>query len=773
MAACPKGLESPLAKELLELGAEQIQESVAAVFFEASVRKLYEVISWSRIANRFVLVLLRQEFDSVDAYADAVGELEWPDYFDIDQPVSFAFKGSNREFRNPSFGAQRTKDAVQEAFNRRAREIGQGGQIHLLKRLQLNNESPEVLVSVRAFKRRYVVGLDLVGGSLHQRGYRAVSGVAPVKENLAAAILRLAGWQSPASEVDLDQPPPSIFIDPFCGTGTFLVEAMLIALGIAPSYLRDEQDWLVRNLLWHDEATWCSVRHPIDAQRQQLTGLQSGHQSWAEDVRPNCYALGFDIDPRSLHAARSNIEAAKLSCFIELKQCDISDLKLNFSAADADKFKMLVCNPPYAKRVGEVEKLQSLFADLGNLLRESCEGIDAAILNGNPELGWQTRLRSYRQHRVFNGSIECQVQRYRVLPEFYLSEKRKSSTSDSKYESSASKLSDNESMLVNRFKKRTAKLSKLIGQLDGAPFRFYDRDLPEYAFIGECFPVLKAGQSGSETSTRIHLQEYRAPASIPEHKVDYRRKEFTTACAAFFGVSRSAITFKMRERQKGRAQYQPSGNVVELQRSRERWRCRELGYQYLVDFESYLDTGVFIDSRGVRRWVAKEAKGKNFLNLFAYTATASLAAIAAGAKSSLSLDMSQTYIDWAKDNYLANKVDLRAHQLKRVDCMQWLTTDGPKFDLILLDPPSFSNSKRMEASMDLQRDHAELIAVTMQRLSVDGKLLFCTNKRGFKLDEELLEQYVAKPMDGVTIDLDCQGSKHVHHSWLLQHHPES
>ena len=769
MAVCPKGLESPLAKELAELGAEKIQEGVAAVFFAAPRATLYHIMSWSRIANRFVLVLMRREFDSVDAYADAVAELEWADHFDIDRGVSFAFNGSNREFRNPAFGAQRTKDAVQQAFNRRAQKGREGNSVKLLKRLRLEHDSPEVLVSVRVFKRRFVVGLDLIGSSLHQRGYRSVTGVAPLKENLAAAVLRLAGWKASVPVVELENPPGAVFIDPFCGSATLLVEAMLMTLGIAPSYLRAEDSWLVRKLNWHDEADWRRVREPIEMQANRLAALQSDCESWRKPEAASCLAMGFDIDPRSLQAARSNIEAARLSSFITLKQCGISDLRISLPASDGDAPRMLVCNPPYARRLGEMEKLKSLFADLGEFLRDSCQGIEAAILNGNPDLGWYTRIRSHRQHRVFNGPIECQIQRYRVQPEFFLRERHDATEPSRGGAVRREDLSENETMLFNRLRKRSAQLAKSSIDAGSTPHRFYDRDLPEYAFIAECFPVFDESDVGSEPTMRIHVQEYRAPASIPQHKVDFRRKEFANACSAFFEVDLDAISFKLRERQKGKSQYRAAGNVFELQRSRERWLCKEMGYRYWVDFESYLDTGVFVDSRGVRRWVAQQAVGKNFLNLFAYTATASLAAAKAGAKSSLSLDMSQTYIDWARDNYALNGIDLRAHQLKRVDCMQWLTTEGPKFNLILLDPPSFSNSKRMAATMDLQRDHAELIEVTMQRLSIDGKLLFCTNKRGFQLDSSLFERYRVSVMSDVTVDPDCKGSKHVHSSWQLQH----
>ena len=231
------------------------------------------------------------------------------------------------------------------------------------------------------------------------------------------------------------------------------------------------------------------------------------------------------------------------------------------------------------------------------------------------------------------------------------------------------------------------------------------------------------------------------------------------------------MSVKTRERQKGKDQYQPfraaqSGHWQTPDKSE--FICREYNYWLYVNLNDYLDSGLFIDSRGVRRWIRTEAKNKTFLNLFAYTGSATLAAIMGGARASLSLDISATYQDWARRNFQLNAVNARAHQLRQVDCVKWLDKVEQKYDLILLDPPSFSNSKRMQNSLDIERDHVELIQLAIDHLAPEGKLLFCCNKKGFKLAESLLALYDIEELTRATVDEDCRNSRQSHRSWLFE-----
>lgn len=804
MATCPKGLESILAKELLRLGAGAVQEHVAAVFFESNLVNLYFIMSWTRVANKIVLVLLRDRLDSAEEFDQQVSQIPWEQYFSIQQSIAVAFNGTNNAFRSPSYGAQRTKDGIQTRFNELYSINPQEG-LKILPRVNVDLDDPDVRVHVRVFKTRFVVGIDLIGESLHKRGYRSISGAAPLKENLAAAILLMAGWSDKRTEECVDDLKFPAFLDPFCGSGTLLIEACLMALGVAPSYLRSEADWLHKNLLFFSANDWDSVRSPIRQSTEDLRNIERKSVTAVDlnNTQQNTiFCHGFDIDPRSLTAARSNISAALLAPFIAVKQCDITDLELppalKSAASEGESAgAMLVSNPPYGSRLGDQEKLKPVYAALGDLLFEQCQSWEAAILSGNPELGWQTRLRSWRQHKVYNGSIECKLQRYSISPRARLGKIPQNNTTPEVSGEGPSKvtslpqravareaLSTDATMVFNRLGKNRKRLAKMRSRTGLAPFRLYDRDLPEFAFMVDCYPLLEgdmvnnalrqAFESGLAKDMVIHVQEYVAPTTVDPARAQERADDFLNACSAFFERPISELSIKRRERQRGAKQYQKSGlpwapTTRDAESVSGKAVSAEGQFKFYIDLKRYLDTGIFIDSRGAREWIARESKGKNFLNLFAYTATATLAAISGGAKSSLSLDMSATYLAWAKENLVLNGFDLRRHQLHRADCLVWLAEPGPKFDLILLDPPSFSNSKKMQETLDIRRDHSALISKAMARLQPQGKLLFCTNKSGFKLSESLHTQFNVEPTTHFTLHEDCVSSKHAHCSWVFEH----
>ena len=532
MATCPKGLEASLAKELTLLGGEAIQESVAAVFFSASLEQMYHILSWSRIANRMVLVLLRQRLDTVEDYSTELANIPWEDYFSIEQSLAVSFQGSNRHFRSQRFGAQVTKDAIQARFNRQQQQKRSEMALVALPRVMVDLENPDVWIHVRAFKNRYVVGLDLVGDSLHKRGYRQITGAAPLKENLAAAILQLVGWTSPSAphpghtlEPAASPPERYHFIDPCCGSATLLIEATLIALDVAPSYLREPEDWAHIGLKFFDQLTWRKIREPILQQRSQLQ--EEGELTVQATQSSNTIKVfGADIDPRSITAAQANINQASLGSYIELKQCDLKQLNLSSVLKAVDNLEesivvkqLLLTNPPYGNRLGEVERLTGLYESLGDLLYDQCQGWEAGLLTGNPELGWSTGLRSWRQHRLFNGSIECRLQRYRINEAARLKRKQKTvhlsvvkAESPAQYEhekdvsSREAGLNPNAQMLVNRLEKKLRKLGTLRRNIESAPYRLYDRDLPEYAFILDCYPVFEdVKNNASAKKISLHI----------------------------------------------------------------------------------------------------------------------------------------------------------------------------------------------------------------------------------------------------------------------------
>jgi 23S rRNA (guanine2445-N2)-methyltransferase / 23S rRNA (guanine2069-N7)-methyltransferase len=188
----------------------------------------------------------------------------------------------------------------------------------------------------------------------------------------------------------------------------------------------------------------------------------------------------------------------------------------------------------------------------------------------------------------------------------------------------------------------------------------------------------------------------------------------------------------------------------------------------LVNFTDYLDTGIFLDHRNIRLKIAKEAKGKRFLNLFAYTGTATVHAAVGGAESTTTVDLSANYLNWARMNLALNGFGGLAHETVQADCMKWLEEDRSEYDLIFVDPPTFSNTKKERRVFDVQRDHRLLIEKAMARLAAGGLLIFSTNFRRFQMDESIEKYYAIRNVSRSSIPIDFARNNRIHHCWEIR-----
>lgn len=318
-------------------------------------------------------------------------------------------------------------------------------------------------------------------------------------------------------------------------------------------------------------------------------------------------------------------------------------------------------------------------------------------------------------------------------------------------------------MLLNRLRKNQRSIGKWARQLGHDCFRLYDADIPEFAFAIDLY--------GSSDGLQVHLQEYQAPKSIPEEKVALRRNQAIAAVEKCLQLPSDAVILKTRQRQRGKDQY------TVQQRSNHYFVVSEGKAKFWVNLRDYLDTGLFLDHRPMRNFLFQQAKGKRVLNLFCYTASASVQAALGGAESTTSIDLSNTYLDWARRNFSLNGIGGKQHRLQQKDCMAYLEnaaspykkSDGGQFDLIFLDPPTFSNSKKTPNVLDIQRDHSKLIHQAMALLSRDGLLLFSTNKRKFRLDADLSQRFQCYDYSRNSIDRDFQRNSHIHQVWKISH----
>ena len=708
LATCPKGLELLLANELQELGATGVKETVAAVHFEGSVELAYRACLWSRLANRILLPLHSFMLNSADDLYQQCNDIAWESHFTAAQSIAIDFIGTSRHIDNTMYGSQRVKDAVVDRIRRVEGE-----------RPNVDPKNPDIRIQVRQHKGRVTVSLDISGESLHRRGYRTGQGSAPIKENLAVALLLRAGWPEIAAN-------GGALLDPMCGSGTLIIEGAMMAADIAPGILRGHYGF--HYWLQHDQALWDSL--VVEAQERKAAGLEKLEL----DIR------GYDANPRVLEFTTQNIQNAGLDEHIRLAHKPIDQ----FGKPTAET-GLLLTNPPYGERLGEIDELIPLYQKLGTVLQKNFAGWKAAIFTGNVDLGRETDLSPTKQYSLFNGTIPCKLLVFTDMTSKSARIAERLSTP-----APAQELTEGARMVLNRLKKNQRRLDGWRKKSNISCYRLYDADIPEYAVAVDIY------------DQSIYVQEYAPPATISEKIARERFAEVKQAVKEFSANYRGKTHYKERRRQKGDSQYQRSNegasDIIEVTEGRGRFE---------INLSDYLDTGLFLDHRPVRAMIGDLVKGKSFLNLFCYTAAASVQAALAGAKSSLSIDMSNTYLDWAGRNFDLNSMSSSKHELLRADCLKWLEEEGELYDVIFLDPPTFSNSKKMDSVLDIQRDHGDMIRNAMAKLAPNGVLIFSNNFRKFKMDELTLRQFDCQNITPQTLDMDFERNPRIHNVWKI------
>ncbi|WP_445366180.1 bifunctional 23S rRNA (guanine(2069)-N(7))-methyltransferase RlmK/23S rRNA (guanine(2445)-N(2))-methyltransferase RlmL [Microbulbifer sp. ANSA001] len=718
-ATCPKGLESLLVGELRTLGADIRREQPAAVHFSGSLEVAYRCCLWSRLANRILLQLEQVRISSADDLYRAVAAQPWEQHIRPSGKLWLQFSGTNREIRNSQFGAQKTKDAI---VDRLRNQTG--------ARPTIDKHHPDLTVALRLNRDKLDIAVDLSGDSLHKRGYRTHIGAAPLKENLAAALLLRSRWPQIAAD-------GGALLDPMCGSGTILIEAAMIAADIAPGLFRESfgfERWLN-----HQSDIWNNLRE------EALQRRAAGMEKKLPEIR------GYDADAKVLFAAEANIDRAGLERQVRVSCRPVGSFKV--PSHREVKPGLVLTNPPYGERLGEQEALRETYAELGRQLKSEFAGWQVGVFTGNPELGYSTGLRSHKHYQLYNGSIPSQLLLFQVHQQ----------SESGQVTDRARKLSAEAEMVANRLRKNLRTTGKWANRNGVDCYRLYDADLPEYSAAVDLYKTI-------DGTLYAHLQEYRPPASIDEGKARNRLRDLLRAVQCVLELPRANISIKERRRhshksgQKGGGQYQKQAKA-----GTTLW-VREYGAEFEVDLWSYLDTGLFLDHRPVRKYLRELASGKKFLNLFCYTASATVQAARGGCVQSTSVDMSRTYQSWAARNFRANNMDPYKHQLVEADCLQWLMSAQQNrkghYDLIFLDPPSFSNSAKMRGVLDVQRDHGKLVRQCMALLAPGGTLVFSNNLRSFRMDEDVTRDFSVKCLQ--LLDKDFQRNPKIHNVWEIR-----
>ncbi|UPY93457.1 bifunctional 23S rRNA (guanine(2069)-N(7))-methyltransferase RlmK/23S rRNA (guanine(2445)-N(2))-methyltransferase RlmL [Pectobacterium sp. 21LCBS03] len=695
-ASTARGLEELLKSELESLGAQSCAVVQGGVHFEGDNRLLYQSLLWSRLASRILLPLNEFKVHSdLDLYL-GVQAIDWSTIFSIDKTFAVHFTGTNEDIRNSQYGALKVKDAIVDSFTRKT------GQ-----RPDVAKQQPDIRVNVFLQRDMASVSLDLSGDGLHQRGYRDLAGLAPLKENLAAAIVLRSGWKSGTP-----------LVDPMCGSGTLLIEAAMIASDRAPGLHRTH--WGFNAWLKHDAELWREVT--TEAQQRASQGLQATTSRF----------FGSDNDRRVIEIAKANARRAGVAELISFDVRDAAQLKNPLPEGPKGT---VVSNPPYGERLESEPALIALHNMLGRRMKSDFGGWQLSLFSASPELLSCLQLRAERQFKAKNGPLDCVQKNYQLA--------------ETQGESAGQIAED----FANRLRKNLRKLDKWAKQQGIECYRLYDADLPEYNVAVDRY------------GSWVVVQEYAPPKTIDVQKARQRLFDVINATLSVLELPSNRLVLKTRERQKGKNQYE------KLAQKGDFLLMEEFGAKLWVNLTDYLDTGLFLDHRIARKMLGEMSRGKDFLNLFAYTGTASVHAGLGGARSTTTVDMSRTYLEWAEKNLRANGLTGRQHCLIQADCLSWLHNANEQFDVIFIDPPTFSNSKRMEESFDVQRDHLALMKDLKRLLRRGGTIMFSNNKRGFQMDTAGLTALGlnAKEITAQTQSQDFARNRQIHNCWLLTH----
>jgi len=735
------GLEQVLAAELTELGASDVRPGHRLVTFVGDQRLMYRANLGCRTAIRILKPIANFPADSERALYDGVRQVDWSRFLDAERSLAVDPVVWSSFCTHSLFVAQLSKDAIVDQFRERTG-----------RRPSVDLNEPDLRINIHLVQNVATVYLDSSGDSLHRRGYRVLTGDAPVGEVLAAGILRLTAWDR-----------QSTFLDPMCGSGTFCIEAALLARNMVPSVPRRRfgfQTWKD-----FDRSLQDTVR--AELRRNELPALPFS-------------IVGSDIDAEAVAMARENARRAGVAADVRFEVANVE------CCQPPTPTGTLVMNPPYDERL-KVDRIASLYRRVGDTFKQRFAGYTAWVFTGNLDAAKQIGLRPSRKLRLFNGPIECRLLRF----DMYRGTRRTPSdaaappsaedggavaaSQDAIVESSRApaaaeitgvpgdayaeqlripvRWQAQAAMFRNRLDRMGKHWRKWARRQGITCFRLYDRDIPDVPLVIDWYE----GQ--------LHVAEFVRPhdRSEAEHRVwlDF----IVRAAADALGVDPDSQTFlKRRERQRGKAQYErqdDAGDMLEV---------HEGGHKFLVNLSDYLDTGLFLDHRQTRAMVAAEAAGKRFLNLFGYTGSFTVYAAAGGAVSTTTVDLSNTYLNWARQNMRRNGFTGAAHQFVRDDAVAFLRRRAPRheppFDLAVIDPPTFSNSKRLSDVWDVQLHHAELLNLLLEQMAPLGKIYFSTNLRRFKLNEDALRHVSIREITAQTIPPDFR-NKRIHRCWTL------
>ncbi|MGI6754954.1 MAG: bifunctional 23S rRNA (guanine(2069)-N(7))-methyltransferase RlmK/23S rRNA (guanine(2445)-N(2))-methyltransferase RlmL [Atopobiaceae bacterium] len=751
-ATCPMGFEGLLAHELQTLNVPRVRQLKGQVSFEGELEDAYRVCLWSHVASRVIAVLARGSARDADALYKSVAAISWAEHIGAGATFTIDAHGTNRALRNTQFTAQRAKDAISDQLF----------SVRGARALQ-DHQHPDVTVAVRISREKLTVGIDLSGEPLFRRGWDSLRDknlhFATLRPDYAAALLVEGGWDQLVQQSRKDHVRAEL-LALFSGTGTLLAEAALYALDRAPGLLR--QRWGFSGWQQHDHAAWARLVQEAEAR----------HESVSADT---CKLLAYDPRKNAQQSARGLLRAAGIH---EIEPTFVSQDELADTGAQLATTSLICVDLSWPSQTNPAEEAFAL-ADVARAAEKSHAALTA--LAHTEALAQSVGAASPEQLDVMFGQTPGKLIRLdlssgrEALPHVTLRDGR-----------AVPVLLASTQQFADRLWKVARERRKWAKREDVTCYRLYDADLPDYAVAIDLYQ----GKDGR--GRWLSVSEYQAPKEIDALMSHERLMDVLTVAPAILEIEPHNVHIRIRQRAKGGSQYTDegkfkaakAGEAASPRAPKKRATLppgahliEEGGLTFEVNFESRLDCGIFLDHRDTRslvRELAKKTAGsKRFLNLFAYTGSATCYAADGGAKHTTTVDMSKPSLEWAKRNMAHNGFVGPEHEFVQADVLAWTHEQRHtpnRWDLIFCDVPTFSNSSRMRAAWDVQRDHVELLMDVVHMLTRNGVCVFSCNLRSFKMDKAALARYGVDVQDitASTIPHDFQRNPKIHHCYLVK-----
>ncbi|NNK56611.1 MAG: bifunctional 23S rRNA (guanine(2069)-N(7))-methyltransferase RlmK/23S rRNA (guanine(2445)-N(2))-methyltransferase RlmL [Desulfofustis sp.] len=674
VSTCAAGLEVLVVEELKSYGAEISSSRKGEIRWSATLEAGYRACLWSRFSSRLVLVLSEFAIDTTDDLYEAAKTTTWEDHLSVDD--SFAVDcvlAARGPVTNSMYGALRIKDGIVDRF-RECHGTRPG----------VETQRPDVRVYLQVLGNRVLLGLDLSGEGLHRRGYRVDSGPAPLKENLAAAIVALSSW---------DGSTP--LIDPMCGSATLLIEAALMKADSAPGLSRTYYG--LTGWRGHQQRLWdMLVAEALDRE------ARAQEQKWPS-------LIGYDGDRSAVRAARKNIVKAGIENRVQIEQRELHQLKNDFGQPG-----FLVCNPPYGERLSDSQSVKHLYRHMGDRFQDQFSGWKITLFTAAPDYADCFKLRLDKSVKIFNGPLACRL--------FSGSPQAAAAPGAVKDWQIGKEIEqDTATELANRLKKNYRKFNPWACGQNLDWYRLYDRDLPQFNVTIDV------------TNTHLYIREFPPPPGKDPRIAEERFREVTRTVRALFAVSRDQVmVHRGLAAQKGSKKGGVRSKQIEI---------REGNAVFLVGGEADPEWSFFPDQRFVRRFLGQNSGRGKFLSIFDTSGGATISVALGGAIKTVTIGGGARNLETVVNNFSRNGLHPDNHRVYSDSVMSWLKKNRQPFDLIHICFRKKQYRQTNSSIFKVGSGHRLLIDRTIANLTEGGRLVVSSLLPNFELDPTLKDTY--------------------------------